>query len=98
MNYAGLDLAFTSASTITRLVCMNLKSTTLVSLILDLAKAIEHMLIDALLAAEPYMKIANQIEDPDRYLYLTDDIKTRIQMTSEPVCAHKRDYRPLSLT
>ena len=43
------------------------------------------MLIDALLSADPYMHIADQIDDPDRYLYLTDDIKTRIQMTTEPV-------------
>lgn len=50
------------------------------------AKAIEYMLIDAVLAAEPYMKIAEQIEDPKRYIYLTDDIKLRIQATTEPVC------------
>lgn len=49
------------------------------------AKAIEYMLIDAVLAAEPYMKIAEQIEDPKRYIYLTDDIKLRIQATTEPV-------------
>jgi hypothetical protein len=52
---------------------------------LFLAKAIEHMLIDGLLEAEPYMHIASQIEDPERYLYLTDDIKTRIQATNSPV-------------
>lgn len=49
------------------------------------AKAIEHMIIDALLAAEPYMKIAGQIEDPKQFVYLTDDIKSRIQMTTVPV-------------
>ncbi|KAI0337332.1 HD-domain PDEase-like protein [Trametopsis cervina] len=55
------------------------------------AKAIEHMLIDALLAAEPYMKIANQIDDPQRFLYLTDDIKARVQMSTEPELAEARD-------
>ncbi len=43
------------------------------------------MLIDGLLAAEPYLNIANQIEDPLLYLYLTDDIKARIQATTSPV-------------
>ena len=42
------------------------------------------MLIDGLIAAEPYMKIAEQINDPSRYLYLTDDIKARIQSTVNP--------------
>ncbi|KAI0092891.1 hypothetical protein BDY19DRAFT_990567 [Irpex rosettiformis] len=54
------------------------------------AKAVEHMLIDGLLAAEPIMKIAEQIEDPSRYLYLTDDIKARIQSTTNPELAHAR--------
>ena len=49
------------------------------------AKAIEYMIIDALLAAEPYMQIAHQIYDPKRYVYLTDDIKTRIEATTQPV-------------
>lgn len=43
------------------------------------------MIIDALLSAEPYLKIAQQIHDPKRYVYLTDDIKTRIEATTEPV-------------
>ncbi|EKM58979.1 uncharacterized protein PHACADRAFT_249122 [Phanerochaete carnosa HHB-10118-sp] len=48
------------------------------------AKAIEYMIIDALLEAEPYMHIAEQIEDPKRYVHLTDDIKLRIQATTCP--------------
>ena len=50
-----------------------------------IAKAIEYMIIDAILAAEPYMKIAEQIEDPKKYMFLTDDIKLRIQANPAPV-------------
>jgi deoxynucleoside triphosphate triphosphohydrolase SAMHD1 len=49
------------------------------------AKAIEYMIIDAILAAEPHMKIAEQIADPKRYMWLTDDIKLRIQADPAPV-------------
>ena len=52
-----------------------------------LAKAIEYMIIDAMLAAEPHLNIAEQIEDPKRYVFLTDDIKLRIQATTDPVCS-----------
>ncbi|KAF8505416.1 HD-domain/PDEase-like protein [Russula emetica] len=48
------------------------------------AKAIEHMMVDAMLAAEPYLKIASYINDPKRYLGLTDDIKTEIQRSQAP--------------
>lgn len=43
------------------------------------------MLVDALLAAEPYLKIAGLIHDPKRYLGLTDDIMTEIQRSQAPV-------------
>lgn len=43
------------------------------------------MLIDAILAAEPYMKIAEQIEDPKRFVHLTDSIKSTIEATTTPV-------------
>lgn len=49
------------------------------------------MIVDALLAAEPHMKIADQIEDPQRYVYLTDDIKLRIQDTTDPVSLHSAE-------
>jgi len=45
------------------------------------------MMIDAMLAAEPYLKIANQIYDAKRYLGLTDDIRTEIQRSQAPVSA-----------
>ena len=43
------------------------------------------MLVDAMLAAEPYLKIAGQIDDPKQYLGLTDDIRTEIQRSEAPV-------------
>ena len=49
------------------------------------AKAIEHMIVDAMLAAEPYLKIAAHINDPKKYLGLTDDIRTEIQRSQAPV-------------
>ncbi len=47
--------------------------------------AIEHMIVDAMLAAEPYLRIAGQIDDPKKYLGLTDDIRTEIQRSQAPV-------------
>jgi len=52
------------------------------------AKAIENMMVDAMLAAEPYLKIASQIYDPKRYLELTDDIRTEIQRSQAPVSTY----------
>jgi len=48
------------------------------------AKAIEHMIVDALLAAEPHLKFSSYINDPKKYLGLTDDIRTEIQRSSAP--------------
>lgn len=49
------------------------------------AKAIEYMIIDGLMAAEPHMKIADRIFNPSKFLYLTDDILYRIQSSEEHV-------------
>ena len=38
---------------------------------------IEYMIVDALLAAEPHLKIADQVYKPEKYVYLTDDIMPR---------------------
>jgi deoxynucleoside triphosphate triphosphohydrolase SAMHD1 len=46
------------------------------------------MIVDAMLAAEPYLKIASYINDPKKYLGLTDDIKTEIQRSQAPVSTH----------
>ncbi|KAJ7124520.1 hypothetical protein C8R44DRAFT_148982 [Mycena epipterygia] len=48
------------------------------------AKAIEYMIVDALILAEPFMKIAEQIEIPKKFLYLTDDIMPRIESSDDP--------------
>lgn len=45
------------------------------------------MIVDAMLAAEPYLKIASQIYDASRYLGLTDDVRTEIQRSQAPVGA-----------
>ena len=49
------------------------------------AKAIEYMVVDALLAAEPYLKFAKSIEDPKRYVYLTDHLLNKIEESTEKV-------------
>lgn len=50
-----------------------------------IAKAIEYMVMDALLAADPYLKIADQVHDPKRYVYLTDDLLNRIESSTQEV-------------
>ncbi|TDL18439.1 HD-domain/PDEase-like protein [Rickenella mellea] len=54
------------------------------------AKAIEYMIVDALMLAEPTMKIAEQIMDPRRYVYLTDDIMLEIEKSEQPELAPAR--------
>lgn len=54
------------------------------------ARAIEFMIVDGLLKAEPYMQIAKRIDNPDRYLHLTDAILERIQESEEPGLAEAR--------
>ena len=43
------------------------------------------MIVDALILAEPYLKIAEQVWIPKKFLYLTDDIMRRIESSDEPV-------------
>ncbi|KAG7441654.1 HD-domain/PDEase-like protein [Guyanagaster necrorhizus] len=43
------------------------------------AAAIEYMIVDALLLAEPYLQIATRVFDPAKFTYLTDDIMTQIE-------------------
>lgn len=45
------------------------------------------MIVDALLAAEPFLKIAEQVNKPEKYVYLTDDIMPTIERSTEPVRA-----------
>lgn len=46
-------------------------------------KAIEYMVMDALLAAEPHLKLANLVDKPDRYVFLTDNLLNKIQESTE---------------
>ncbi|KAJ2929353.1 hypothetical protein H1R20_g7742, partial [Candolleomyces eurysporus] len=48
------------------------------------ARAIEYMIVDALLLAEPYMKIAERVFDPERFLYLNDYILNEIERSKAP--------------
>lgn len=43
------------------------------------------MIVDALLLAEPHMHIANRVNDPESFLYLTDHIMKEIEMSQQPV-------------
>jgi hypothetical protein len=46
------------------------------------AKAIEYMVVDALVAADPYLKISEQVNDPNRYVFLTDSIIEEIERST----------------
>ena len=61
------------------------------SWIRDSAKAIEYMVIDAMLSAEPYLKIADYVENPKRYVYLTDNLLNKVEESTAEVSP-----RPLS--
>ncbi|KAJ2926166.1 hypothetical protein H1R20_g10921, partial [Candolleomyces eurysporus] len=47
-------------------------------------RAIEHMVVDALLLAEPHMKLAERVYDPDSFLYLNDYILNEIERSKAP--------------
>lgn len=49
------------------------------------ARAIEHMIVDALLAAEPVLKFTEDVFIPEKFLYLTDDLMALIERTTQPV-------------
>ncbi|KAJ2912276.1 hypothetical protein MD484_g8137, partial [Candolleomyces efflorescens] len=48
------------------------------------ARAIEYMIVDALLLAEPHMKIAERVYDPEKFLYLNDYILNEIERSKDP--------------
>ncbi|KAF7799951.1 hypothetical protein EIP86_011194 [Pleurotus ostreatoroseus] len=84
-----------SARVIKKQICYDIKDA---STVYELSKAIEYMIIDALLIANKHMHIATQLENPQEYLFLTDDIKTRIEMTKDPELEEARDiFRKISL-
>jgi hypothetical protein len=43
------------------------------------------MVVDALLSAEPHMHIAEQVDKPEKYIHLCDNIIQRIEMSEDPV-------------
>ncbi len=49
------------------------------------ARGVEHMIVDALLAAEPTLRLADKTEDPQEFVRLDDTIiKVTAQSTSSP--------------
>ena len=48
-------------------------------------KAIEYMVVDALIAADPILKIADKIKSAAEYLYLTDSVFEDIERSTDPV-------------
>ncbi|KAF8954102.1 hypothetical protein BDZ97DRAFT_1928819 [Flammula alnicola] len=54
------------------------------------AKAIEYMIIDALIAAEPALHIAESVFSPEKFLHLTDNIMARIEASEDPELAESR--------
>ena len=54
------------------------------------------MIVDALISADPVLKIAQAIWKPEQFLYLTDDIKTRVEMSTEPVSSGATSPRSCS--
>jgi hypothetical protein len=49
------------------------------------AKAIEYMIVDALIAAEPYLHIAEQVFKPEKFVYLTEDVMSTIERSTDSV-------------
>jgi HD superfamily phosphohydrolase len=47
-------------------------------------KAIEYMITDALLAAEPVLKLSHSIDDMNRYMFLDDTIINEIERSLDP--------------
>jgi len=55
------------------------------------------MIVDALLAAEPALKFANHINNPKKFLYLTDHIMSEILSSDKPVGQYRHFFLPLIL-
>eukprot|EP01116_Phalansterium_solitarium_P001273 TRINITY_DN11064_c0_g1_i1.p1 TRINITY_DN11064_c0_g1~~TRINITY_DN11064_c0_g1_i1.p1 ORF type:complete len:489 (+),score=-0.20 TRINITY_DN11064_c0_g1_i1:32-1498(+) len=54
------------------------------------AKAIEFMIFDAISAANVHLKISERIQDPKRYVYLTDGILKDIEASEDPALSASR--------
>ncbi|KAJ1920169.1 hypothetical protein H4219_001542 [Mycoemilia scoparia] len=55
------------------------------------AKEIELMLVDAMVAADPVLKISEMIDCPQEYLYLTDNIIGEIESSRDPALKESKD-------
>lgn len=53
------------------------------------------MIVDALLAAEPVLKFARHIDNPEKFLYLTDNIMSEILSSDKPVSQYPYSFLPL---
>jgi HD superfamily phosphohydrolase len=47
-------------------------------------RAIDHMVVDALLEADPVFKFTEVIFDPNRYVNMTDSLLTHIELSKNP--------------
>ncbi|GJJ07932.1 hypothetical protein Clacol_002139 [Clathrus columnatus] len=54
------------------------------------AKSIEYMIVDALLKADPFMKISERIHDPKKFMFLTDDILLEVERSEAPELSESR--------
>ncbi|EIW81777.1 HD-domain PDEase-like protein [Coniophora puteana RWD-64-598 SS2] len=57
----------------------------------ETTRAVEYMIVDALLAAEPHMRLAERAANPEKYLYLTDDVLCQVEASESPELAPARD-------
>ncbi|KAJ3079733.1 SAM domain and HD [Quaeritorhiza haematococci] len=55
------------------------------------SKAIEYMLTDAMLAADPFLHISDRVEDPKQYVHLTDSIITEIERSKDDQLRKSRE-------
>ena len=54
-------------------------------------KAVEYMLVEAMLKADPYLEISQKIDDPSDYMYLTDSIIKEIERSKAPELQESRN-------
>jgi hypothetical protein len=54
------------------------------------------MIVDALLKADPYLKIAERINDPRRFMHLDDSILLEVERSECPVsgCSYCKPQTP----
>lgn len=54
-------------------------------------KAVDYMIVDALLLANPYFKFQEKIFDPKAYTLLTDSVLTHIEFSRKPELQASKD-------